>query len=129
MEDVLIIILQFLLEFFFNVLIDLPFDWPRKNRQTPESDKLIGTCFVMFCVSCGLAWCTLLVFPRTLIRLPALRIANLFLAPPVAAFIAACIADRYAQTNPWILPRNHFWRAFWFTLGFVAVRFAYVIRH
>ena len=58
----------------------------------------------------------------------ALRIANLVLAPVASAFISQAIARRRSRHNKFIIPRNHFWQAFWFTLGIVTVRFAYVVR-
>jgi hypothetical protein len=125
MEELIVIVLQFLLEFIFEILINLPFDWPRKSRMTPEKEKTIGKSFVMFCIGCGLAWLSAIVFPRTFIHHPALRIANLLLAPVAAAYISRTIAEHTAEANANIRPRNHFWQAFWFTLGFVAVRFAY----
>ena len=33
-----------------------------------------------------------------------------------------------AILSPQIVPRNHFWKAFWFTLGLVVIRFAYATR-
>jgi hypothetical protein len=57
-----------------------------------------------------------------------LRLANLPVAPLVSAYIAQAIARRRREANPLIAPRNHFWKAFWFTLGLVAIRFAYATR-
>jgi hypothetical protein len=60
--------------------------------------------------------------------MPALRIVNLVSAPVASAFISQAIARRRSRHNPFITPRNHFWQSFWFTLGIVAVRFAYAVR-
>jgi hypothetical protein len=64
-----------------------------------------------------------------MISLSALRIANLVLAPITSAFISQAIARHRSKRNRFINPRNHFWQAFWFTLGIVTVRFAYAVRH
>ena len=128
MEDLIILILQFLLEFAFDILFNLPFNWPRKSRMTPEKEALIGKNCVMLALGIVLAFISFLVFKRTFIRHSSLRIANLLLAPVVAAYLSRTIAEHTAETNPNIKPRNHFWQAFWFTLGFVVIRFAYAYR-
>lgn len=128
MEEILIVILQFLFEFALDVLGNLPFDWPSRNRSTPEPENIFLRCFLWFCGGCLLAGLSLIVFRHTLIAAPALRIANLVLAPLASAFLSAAIARQRALENPFIVPRNHFWQAFWFTLGLVAIRFAYATR-
>lgn len=128
MEELLIAALQFLIEFFFNVLSNAPFDWPSKNRRSPEPESSVGKNFVWFLGGCLLAGITLLFFKQPLISLPELRIANLLLAPIAAAFFSQYIARERARTNPFIVPRNHFWQAFWYTVGLVLIRFAYATR-
>ena len=56
---------------------------------------------------------------------PWLRIPNLALAPFVAGLITRQIAVVRAKENLFVEPRVHFWRAFWFTLAFAIIRFAY----
>jgi hypothetical protein len=43
----------------------------------------------------------------------------------LSAYISKTIATRRAENNQHIKPQNHYWQAFWFTLGFTMVRFAY----
>ena len=128
MEEILIVILQFLLEFFFDSLLNLLFDWPLFGKATSESGKTATTCFRLFCAGCAVAGISLLWFQHTLIAYPVLRILNLFLSPIAAAYISQWFAKQSAKSDQSIVPRNHFWRAFWFTLGFVTVRFAFVAR-
>lgn len=129
MEDLIIAILQFLFEFIVEVISYLPLDWPSRSRSRPESENLSGTCALWFIVGCGLACISLLFLKHTWISHPALRIANLILAPITSAFIAEAVARRRSRHNRFIIPRNHFWQSFWFTLGVVTVRFAYVMRN
>jgi ABC-type Fe3+ transport system permease subunit len=70
----------------------------------------------------------LLVVKHTVVSVSALRIANLVLAPVASAFLSEAIANHRAKENPFIIPRNHFWQALFFTLGLVLVRFAYASR-
>jgi len=128
-EDFIVILIQFIVEFVFNVLANLPFDWPSRGRTTPEPDNMIGVYLLWLLAGGSLAGISLLIVPRTFIMLPSLRIANLALAPIVAGFLSFSIAKRRAEMNPFIVPRHHGWQAFWFTLGLVAIRFAYAGRH
>jgi len=86
-------------------------------------------CLTWFIVGCGLASASMLVLKHTWISHPALRIANLIVAPVTSAFISQAIARRRARNHPFIIPRNHFWQSFWFTLGIVTVRFTCAVRH
>jgi hypothetical protein len=45
----------------------------------------------------------------------------------ISSISQACAAMR-ARRRPFIVPREHFWQSFWFTLGLVCVRFAYALR-
>lgn len=128
MEELLVVVLQFLLEFILNVLANIPFDWPSRNRRTPEPESIWLRCFLWSCGGGLLAGVSLLVFKQTLISVPALRIANLVIAPVVSGFLSEAIAKRRASRNELIVPRNHFWQAFWFTLGLVIIRFTYATR-
>ena len=125
MEEILIAIAQFLFEFLFDVLLNIPFDWPSRNRKSPEPESIILICFLWFIGSIGLGFISILIFKNTLITHPSLRIANLFMAPITSAYISKSIAARRAKRNPYLVPRNHYWQAFWFTLGYTLYRFAY----
>ena len=125
MEEILIVITQFLFEFTLDVLGSFPFDWPSRNRTKPESERVFLSRFIWFCGGCALAGVSLVVSKHSIIAIPALRIANLVLAPLVSAYLSQAIASYRAQENRFIIPRNHFWQAFSFTLGLVLIRFAY----
>jgi predicted permease len=129
MEDLIIAVLQFLFEFTLEIFSYTPLDWPSRSRSLPESETIAGKCVFLFVVGCGLAWLSVLILKHTMISLSALRIANLVLAPITSAFISQAIARHRSKRNRFINPRNHFWQAFWFTLGIVTVRFAYAVRH
>lgn len=128
MEDLIIAILQFLFEFIIEVSTYTPIDWPFTSRSQAETESLAGKCLLWFIIGCGLACISIFFLKRTWISMPALRIANLVLAPIISAFISQAVARRRSRSNHFIIPRNHFWQSFWFTLGIVAVRFAYAVR-
>jgi hypothetical protein len=126
-EEILIVILQFILELGFDILSNIV-SWPSRDRPTPEPETLFGPCFLWLCVGCLLGSVSLLAFHYTLIHSSILRTVNLFLAPLISAYLSKAVAARRAEANANILPRNHFWYSLWFTLGLVAVRFAYASR-
>jgi hypothetical protein len=128
MEELLIVIIQFLFEFMLDVISNIPFDWTSSERTTPEPEGISLRCFLGFCGGCLLAGVSLLVVKHTVISVSALRITNVALAPIASAFLSQAIASRRARANVFIVPRNHFWQAFWFTLGLVLIRFAYASR-
>ena len=128
MEELLIAIIQFLFEFTLDVLGNVPFDWPSKKRSKPESEDVFLPRLFWFCGGCALAGVSLLVIKHTVVSVSALRIANLLLAPLASAFLSETIATRRSRENPFIIPRNHFWQALFFTLGLVLIRFAYASR-
>jgi len=126
MEDLIIPFFQFLFEFLIEIFGYSPIDWFFPDKW-PES--LIGRCIAWFILGCGLATASILLLNHTWISHPTLRTANLALAPITSAFISEAIARHRSKHNESIIPRNHFWQAFWFTLGIVTVRFAYAARH
>jgi hypothetical protein len=128
MEEIIVIVLQFLFELLLDVGTFFPFDLPSKNRRTPEPSLLALGCCFWFAGGCACGWLATFVFKNTLIASGALRMVNLVVAPLVSAALSQAIAKRRARDNHHIRPRNHYWRAFWFTTGLVAVRFVYAAR-
>lgn len=128
MEELLLTLLQFLFEFALEILGNIPFDWPSRHRTTPEPGNIALGCLLWFSGGCLLAGASLLIVQHSLIALPALRMANLGLAPIVSAVLSQTIAKHRAKHNPYLVPRNHFWQAFWFTLGLVLIRFMFASR-
>ncbi len=124
MEELIIIVIQFVVEVVGQALVQIPFDCITRNPKKPEEDSLWR--YVLF-LSGGSAvgWGSVGILPRTMLHLSGLRIANLVLAPMVAAAVARLIASSRSKRNPFIEPKVHGWSAFWFTLGLAAIRFAY----
>lgn len=126
MEDFLISLLQCVLEFLADVFSYGPFDWPFSEKAP---GNLLAKCTILFVLGCSLAWVSVLVLKHTWISFSAVRIANLVLAPATSAFISQTFARYRGRRKKSIIPRNHFWQAFWFTLGIVLVRFIYAVRN
>jgi hypothetical protein len=124
MEDLIVLVLQGIFEFIVEVLCYVPFDWPR----TRDTTSLTETCFALFALGALLAGVSVVFFRHTFLALPALRIANLMLAPIASAYLSQALARRRARRGADSVPRDRFWQAFWFTTGLVAVRFVLATR-
>lgn len=85
MEELLVVILQFLFEFTLNVLGNWPFDWVTRNRSTPEPELTSKSGILWFIGGCVLAAVTLPLWSHALIKLPYLRMLNVVLAPVASA--------------------------------------------
>lgn len=127
MEELLILVLQGLFEFLFDVASGLG-HWPLTNDTKQEKKDGLNSWLIWVFAGGLMAVLSLVAFRHTFIPTPQLRIANLLLAPVASAFLTQHIAKQRALTNPNIIPRQHFWQAFWYAIGFVVVRFAYVSR-
>ncbi|WP_157724977.1 hypothetical protein [Vogesella sp. LIG4] len=128
MEEILVAILQALFEFILEVLSYGTFDWPSSSKDRPEPESIAGRCVLWFMGGCILAGLSVLAFNHTFIHWPPLRMANLVVAPVTSALLSQTIARHRAKNHPLIVPRNHFWQSFWFTLGLVIIRFTYAVR-
>jgi hypothetical protein len=125
MEEILALLVQFLIEVVFESLGYLPFEWltTRKDREAPDS--IGGACSAWLLVGGIIGGLSLLVLDHSLLHYGWLRIANLAVAPVSAGFVSEAFARRRQVTRPWIEPRHQFWFAFWFSFGIAVVRFAY----
>ena len=127
MEDLIVAILQGIFEFVLEIFSFTPFDFIPSSADRRHSESLWEKCVAWLVVGCGLAAISMLFLKRTWISHPTLRMANLALAPITSAFISQAIARFRSRRDESIIPRNHFWQAFWFTLGIVTVLFAYAV--
>ena len=128
MEGFLIGLLEILAELLVDVAVYWPFDWTIRNKKTGEDLSLAGACTLLFLAAGAIAAVSLLIVPKAIISVGALRIANLVLAPVAAGAVFAWIARWRARRDDFVEPCVQFWHAFWFTLGWVLVRFVFVKR-
>jgi hypothetical protein len=122
MEELLVVIIQCLVEMVFY----FPFD-SLTTSWSGESEELggCGLLFLYFVAGGTIGGFSLLILPRHLIHSSAVRVANLFIAPILAGTMAWGLMTWLKSSNIARLPRNHFWTAFWFVLGFDAIRLAW----
>lgn len=125
MEQLLIVAVQFLTEVVGSAVVSIPFDFGRKKPVQPESASR-ASYIIFFVIGGTIGWMSAQLVTHTLLQQPWLRILNLAVAPLVAGIIVKKIAIVRAKTHIFIEPTVHFWSAFWFTLSFAVIRFAYV---
>jgi hypothetical protein len=124
-EEILIVVIQFLIEVIGQALFSIPFDCACRIREKPEHHGAWWAFLFLFIG--GVVGAISAAFIPALVHSPALRVAGLFVSPIIAGVIGYQIATRQSRTrNPFLVPRYHFWYTFSFTVGLVAVRFAYV---
>jgi hypothetical protein len=128
-EEFLILILQGILEVILEIFTYGPWDWPWGSSTKWEARSLSAKCGAWLIIGCGLAALSILLLQRTWISHPYLRLLNVVLAPVVSALISQAIARRRQRRNPDLVPRNHFWQAYWFAFGLVVVRYVFAVRH
>lgn len=128
MEEILALLVQFVIEVIFESLGYLPFEWitTRKDRDAPDS--IAGACTAWLVVGGIVGGLSLLVFDHSLLHHGWFRIANLAIAPLSSGVVAQAFARHRQATRPWIEPRQQFWFAFWFSFGIAVVRFAYTTK-
>lgn len=124
MEEVLIVVVQGLLELGLEFLIYCGLDFAALRGR---SDEEYGCSLAGFFFICGAVLGSLanLARPRLLLPYPWLRIANLIIGPLLAGGASWLMTQWRQQRGAKVLPGNHFFFAFWFTLAFDLVRFAY----
>ena len=126
MEELLIAIVQFLIEVLAQALVQLPFDLAAPNRPSVPARTFRYVAFLLLGGVIG--GLSIVLIPRTMLQYGALRIANVIVAPLVAGYVASRVTEFRAKRDFLVVPRIHYWSAFWFTLAFAVVRFAYA-RH
>ena len=133
MEEILVLILQFLLELGLELLGSCDFFdfFPTSSttrKAANETDGCIGFSFAFMLAG---ALCGLLVnavHSKMLIPFAWLRIVNLCAAPLLSGGLSYYIAVRRRERAPHINPWTRFWFGFSYTLAFVVIRFAYGTR-
>ena len=128
MEEIFIVIFEFLFEIVLQVLIELPFDWLLGARESRSSQVANRTIWIGAALGfgAGLGLVSLIVRPHSFIKSSELRVAYLFAAPVLSAATSLLISRLLAKrSRPWITPRLHAWCAFYFTVIFTVLRFTY----
>lgn len=127
MEEIVVLILQVFFEAFFNAIISLPFEWLFSTRYSDNVQNVKGCLFpiLFIVVGAGCGWVSLLILPNLLIAIPALRLVNFIFAPLMAGSMSVYLASWRQKEGKLEYGLFHFFNAFFFTLAFVGVRWAY----
>jgi hypothetical protein len=123
------------LQALFEILAYLPWDWLffRSGNSVltsleAEDRYQLLVAALSFGVGAGVGWGSLHYLPDLLAKWAWWRMASLLVLPGLSGGLAYAMAKRRQRTQPQARPWPHFWRAFLFTFGLVAVRFAFGVR-
>jgi len=131
MEDILILIIQGIIEFLFELFGYLPWDlwWYARPKEGDESDFGFGVWLFSSVILGGtLGYISVFVFPNVIIKFGWLRIALLFLSPLASGFFARQMALHREERGRISDSETHFWLSFCFSMGLVWMRFAFAHR-
>lgn len=120
MEEIVILIIQFVLEIFGEALLELLFDLASSKTNTKGEMSFL---WAISAIATGavVGGLTLLVFPHSFVHHPWLRYANLVVAPLFSYAIAKRMSKNKVNVNPLVQARL----AFLFTLSLAAIRFVF----
>jgi hypothetical protein len=125
MEDLLILILQALGEFIFEVLSWWPWDWAwRSYDRTDDPNPGWAAALLSIGIGAALGWLSLFLFPAVLVKWAWLRITLLFVSPIISGLMSFHFAQGRRKDFEHVDPTFHFWIGLCFSVGFVWVRFA-----
>jgi hypothetical protein len=121
-EELLVLLIQFVVEVLIDVLIYMPFSWPAGRGSDRSGCGLLGLYAALGGSIGGLS---LLLAPGLLLHSPGLRVANLFVAPVVAGGCGWALATWRRSRGATVNPTTHCWTGVLFVLAFGGVRLAY----
>jgi len=130
MEEIGLVLLEFLIELLFELAVLLPWDGllAGRERRPGEPARIWAvTIGAMLIGSIG-GYLSLLVLPTLVIRNEAARLLHLVLSPLICAFIARALARRRARRGKPSSANLHFWFAFALIIVFLAVRYGWAQR-
>lgn len=129
MEEIVAVAIQVVIEVGLQLFGAIGIEWAAdaSARQDDREESGCGWVFVFAFIGAACGGLSLVLFPKFLLPIVELRVANLVVAPLVAGGLSYLVAKHVWAAGPWP-PRHHFWRGFWFALLFGVIRFAYVHR-
>lgn len=128
MEELLVLIFEFLLEVVAQILLELPWDSFVGSRERKYDDTPSAWVWGFWSLVIGVAigGLSLWLHPDTFIKSSGARIAYLILAPLLSALVSWELSQRFVRRGrQWITPRLHAICAFCFALGLTVIRSAY----
>lgn len=132
MEDILILIIQGIVEFLFELFGYLPWDlwWDTRPFDAKDEDNSSYEWILLWSAVVGgfLGYFSTFIFPNVIIKFGWLRIALLFISPLVSGFVASLMAQNRQKKGLASDPTSHFWLSFCFSMGLVWIRFAFAHR-
>lgn len=121
-------ILEFLLQGVGELLLEIFTHRARKHRHAkglPAREPMhpVLSALLWIAIGAAIGWLTLIPFPHSFLKDPALRIANLIATPLVLGALMALLGRRRLANREETVPLDRFWTAALFALSMGLVRF------
>ena len=125
MEELIVFLLQFILEVTVQLIGYLPIDLLCKNSGNSKVSNQ-GRFYILFIIGVGFGLMANYFHPKVFIHLSELRIVNVIAGPFINGYVSYKLSVWRNETkDKGGEPKDHFWYAFVFSLGFVLIRFMY----
>lgn len=131
MEEILVLLFEFIFEVLLQILVELPWDLFLGSRESKQEQIRPALAWGLWSalIGAGVGGLSLLIHPGTFIKSSGARIAYLVLAPLLSALVSWQLSQSFVRRGrEWITPRLHAICAFWFALTLTVIRFTYAHR-
>jgi hypothetical protein len=128
-EELLVVILQFVFEIGLQVLAELPWDGFVSSGDSKGPKSPTALWVVLSLLAGGaIGGLSLLIFPHTLLHWSSARMANLLVAPAVSALVVLGVASLRPPRPGQINAKDRALYAACFTFALAIIRFTYAQR-
>ena len=128
MEEVIVLVLQWIIEVLFEIATYFPFDLIGHSRDSGAKTTFGGWVFAYAIIGIAIGVTINWIHPQIFLQSSVFRIANIIIAPFLSGYLSYRLSKWRSLKNPEIKPGRHFFFAAAFTLGIVFVRFFYGTR-
>lgn len=132
MEFFFEVILQFLFEFLLQLLMEVFTEAGFQSLSEVFKDRQVrnpwAAAFGYFLLGAALGGLSLLIFHKTMIRKPEIRMANLLITPFLMGLVMVLIGKLRRKKGYTLVRLDRFGYGFLFAFGMALVRFLYATR-
>ena len=112
MEELLVLLIQAVFELVVFIFTAFPIELFMYTWERDEDNRTSLKCFLLFLFGLALGGISVIVFPKSIISQPWLRVTTLLLAPVVAGLASKTLAEYVSRKKDDVWPKRHFWYSF-----------------
>jgi hypothetical protein len=132
LEELLIVILQFLAELLVELFLWCPWDffiwWGERKSEPGRRPSGAGLLIAGFVLGSMMGGVSLLIQTATMLKHELARLLNLLITPAASGLAALGLARARLRRGRRTDPKAHFWFAIFFAAAFLLVRFTWAER-